>query len=91
MTTTPVLSSDEARLGITWKGEYGELPDPISYGASDDTIRQWATEAISTGGVPGISADRDVDFSLFVVDRYPAKADRHATIQLRAKVPFGGI
>lgn len=91
MTTnlTVLLAPGEAILGITWNGEYGELPDPISFDSTEQAIRRFATEAIAHGGVPGISVDPNVDFSLFQIDRFEAKTDRSATIQLRPKVPFG--
>ena len=85
-----VMEPHQARLSVTWNGMQGDLPDPINFDAPDATIRQFATEAIRGGSIPGITADPNVDFSLFVVDRYPARDDRPwAIVSLRPKVPFG--
>ena len=90
-TNTNTLQPHQARLNITWQGQTGDLPDPISFDAPNASIQQWATEAIRSGGVPGINVDPNVDFSDFVVDRFPSREDRPwNSIQLRPKVPFGG-
>lgn len=81
-----------ARLNITWAGSNGDLPDHIPYDASDAEIRTWATEAIQTGGIPGIQADPMVRLDDFVIDRFPATAEIQANrIFLRPKTPFGLI
>lgn len=76
---------EEMSLNITWDGANGDLLDPVSADATDSQIRDWAAEAVRNGDVPGISADPNVNFSDFVVDRFPPK------IFLRPKVPFGQI
>lgn len=84
------INNDQARLGITWSGQYGELPDPVFYNSTEGDIRQFATEAVRGGNVPGIRADGAVDFKDFVVERFGATADRNYNlIQLRPKTPFG--
>ena len=78
-----------ARLGITINGQYGDLPDDIAYDLSDSEVRRIATEAVATGGVPGI-ARTDADFTNFVVDRLTREGVEPARIiLLRPKVPFG--
>ncbi len=84
------IQNDQARLGITWSGQYGELPDPIHYNSTDGDIRQFATEAVRNGDVPGIRADAAVNFTDFVVERFASTAERPwNTVQLRPKTPFG--
>jgi len=84
------MESHEARLNITWSGQNGDLVDPIAYDAPDKDILQWATEAIRTGGVPGITADLNANLTDFVVDRFAATADVPMNrIVLRPKTPFG--
>lgn len=79
------MENQELSLNITWDGTNGDLPDLVSADATDSQIRDWAAEAVRNGDVPGITADPNVNFSDFVVDRYPPK------IFLRPKVPFGQI
>lgn len=79
-----------ARVNVTWAGENGDLPDPVSWDASDTAVRGWITEAVRGGSIPGITADRRADFADFVVDRFPATETRpYALIQIRPKTPFG--
>jgi hypothetical protein len=78
----------EARLNITFAGQNGDLRDPVSFDATDTDLKQWAAEAISTGGVAGIDA-KEADFADFVVDRFPAKEDLPNRLILRPKTPFG--
>lgn len=79
-----------AKLNITYAGSNGDLPDPVAFDAADGDIKQWATEAIRNGSVPGISANEEVDFSDFVVDRFEANEVRpFALVQIRPKTPFG--
>ena len=81
---------DEARVNVTWGGQNGDLPDAVSFDATDGDVKQWLTEAIRTGGVPGVVADRNVDLRDFVVDRFEATAARpYRLIQVRPKTPFG--
>jgi hypothetical protein len=85
------LNGVQARLNITYNGQNGELPDPVSYDAADGDLKQWATEAVRNGGVPGIAAVNAVDFHDFVVDRFGATADvPYNRLMLRPKTPFGG-
>jgi len=84
------IEAHEARLNITWAGQNGDLPDPISYDAADGDVLQWASEAIRGGDVPGIDADPNVDLQDFVVDRFAAKDDQPNKILVRPKTPFGG-
>jgi hypothetical protein len=85
-----VIREGEARVNITWSGQNGDLPDPVARDATDGDVKQWVTEAVQNGTVPGIAADADVDFTDFVVDRFPAtEARTFALIQLRPKTPFG--
>lgn len=85
-----LIRADEARVNITWAGQNGDLPDPVHFDARDDEIRRWVTEAVATGHVPGIAADRAADFRDFVVDRFAATAQRpYNLIQVRPKTPFG--
>jgi hypothetical protein len=84
------MNANEARLEITWSGEHGTLPDPVSFEATDGDVRGWVAEAIRTGGVPGIPADPNVDLRDFVVERYPSKEGRPDNVlMLRPKTPFG--
>lgn len=82
--------TDTARLNVTWGGANGDLPDPVPYDATDTALRAMATEALVTGGIPGIPADRSADLTDFVVDRFPATPEipQHR-IFLRPKTPFG--
>lgn len=85
------ISATEARVNITYEGQTGDLPDTVSYDATDADVRTWVTEAVRGGGVPGISADADADFRDFVIDRFPANDVRPFNlIQVRPKTPFGG-
>lgn len=77
-----------ARLNITFNGQNGYNPDPVPFDLDDATIRQIATEAVSSGYVPGIDAV-NADFSSFVVDRFPEKDGEPNKIMLRPKTAFG--
>ena len=84
------MEAHEARLNITYGGQNGDLEDPVSFDASDGDIRQWATEAVRAGTVPGIPADPNASFVDFVVDRFEATDARpDRLISLRPKTPFG--
>lgn len=84
-----VMPEHMARLTITYKGEQGDLPDPVSFDATDGDLKQVATEAVRAG-IPGIDADPGVDFTDFVVDRFAAKNDvPYNRLSLRPKTPFG--
>jgi hypothetical protein len=85
-----VIAANEARVNVTWKGQNGDLPDTVARDATDADVRQWVTEAVRTGGIPGINADARADFTDFVIDRFAANDARpYNLIQVRPKVPFG--
>jgi hypothetical protein len=84
-----VMEDYEAMVNVTWSGSNGDMPDPVSYDSTDDAILQMVTEAVQTGGIPGIPSDNNADFENFVVDRFPATEDRPNRIMVRPKTPFG--
>jgi hypothetical protein len=85
-----LLDDTQARVNVTYKGELGDLPDPVQFEATDQNIKQWVTEALRTGGIPGITADAGADLTDFVVERYRARDDRpFHSVALRPKTPFG--
>lgn len=84
------IQDTEARVNVTFSGSNGDLPDPVLFQAGDADIKTWVTEAVRTGGVPGIAAAPNADFSDFVVDRFAASEARPWNyIVLRPKTPFG--
>jgi hypothetical protein len=84
------ILAHEARVNITWRGQNGDLPNPAPFDATEGDIKQWITEAVTNGSVPGIRADADVDFTDFVVDRFRPNEQRPFNlIQIRPKTPFG--
>lgn len=87
-----VMENHQARLNITYDGQNGDMRDPIPYDASEADIRRWCTEAVQNGDVPGLGAHPDVDFTDFKIDRFgPTETRDHNLIQIRPKVPFGGL
>lgn len=79
----------EARVNVTYAGQNGDLPDPVSFDATDGDIKQWLTEAIAHGGIPGIP-EGAADLRDFVVDRFGATETRpYNLLQVRPKTPFG--
>lgn len=85
------MEANEARVNVTYGGSNGDLPDPVSFDAPDGDIRQWVTEAVRTGGVPGIGVNAGADFGDFVIDRFASTEARpYNLIQVRPKTPFGG-
>lgn len=78
----------EAVLNITWAGQNGDLPNPVLFDSADADIRRWATEAVRAG-VPGITADANVNFQDFVVERFGATEGLPNRVVLRPKTPFG--
>ena len=86
-----VILPDQARLEVTYRRQHGELPDPVTFDASDNDIRGWVTEAIRTGGIRGIEADPTANLDDFVIDRFhPVEGVReHNLVQIRPKVEFG--
>lgn len=85
------MEAYEARVNITYKGSNGDLLDPVTFDATDAEIRTWVTEALRTGGVPGIPADPEADLTDFVVDRFAAKEDLPNRLMIRPKTPFGVV
>lgn len=84
------MEANEARVNVTWNGENGELPDPVFFDSTDTDIRGMVTEAVRSGGVPGIPADANADFQDFVLSRFPANEARpYNLIVVRPKTPFG--
>lgn len=84
------LALNEARVNVTFAGQNGDLPDPVSVDASDGDVRAWVTEAVRTGSIPGIGVNATADFTDFVVDRFPPNDVRpYSLISLRPKTPFG--
>lgn len=84
------LAVTDARVNVTWNGENGDLPDPVHFDSADSDVRMWVTEAVANGGIPGIPADPNADFTDFVVDRFAANEDvPYNRIMLRPKTPFG--
>jgi hypothetical protein len=80
----------DARVNITYAGNNGDLPDLVNFDATDGDIRQWITEAVQGGGVPGIPASPNADFKDFVIDRFTATDVRpYNLISVRPKTPFG--
>jgi hypothetical protein len=86
----PVLDANMARVNVTYGGQNGDLPDPVSFDATDGDVKQWIVESLRTGGIPGIPETHDVDLKDFVVDRFEATEARpYRLLQLRPKTPFG--
>jgi len=86
------IEDNQARVNVTHGGFNGELPDPVMFQAGDGDIKAWVTEAVRTGGIPGINADPTADFSDFVIDRFAATEARPWNcIFVRPKTPFGFI
>jgi hypothetical protein len=84
------IKDTEACVNVTHNGRNGDLRDPVMFQATDTDIKAWVTEAVRTGGVPGLDAAPDADFSDFVVDRFVATEVRPWNyIVLRPKTPFG--
>ncbi len=85
-----MIGDNEARVNVTFAGSNGDLPDPVNFDATDGDIKQWVTEALRTGGIPGIAADANASLQDFVVDRFEANDARpYKLLQLRPKTPFG--
>lgn len=85
-----VLQPHQARLNITWQGNNGDLPDPVPFEAGDGDVKQWASEAVRQGYIPGIPADANVNFNDFIVDRFRSNDEvAYNRLFLRPKTPFG--
>jgi hypothetical protein len=86
----PQVVDHMAKLSITFAGQQGDLPDPVPYDATDAVLKQMATESVRQGYVPGIDAAPNADFTDFVVDRFPSRADvPFNRLSIRPKTPFG--
>lgn len=84
------MEANEARVNVTYNGANGDLPDPVSYQASNGDIFQMVAEALHTGYIPGIPADPNADLTDFVVDRFDANEVRpYSLLSVRPKTPFG--
>ena len=84
------MQTTEARVNVTYRGSNGDLPDTVSWDATDQDVRGWVTEAVRTGTLPGLLTDPVADFTDFVVDRFSANEARpYNLVQLRPKTPFG--
>ena len=84
------MENDQAKVNVTYNGANGDLVDPVLFDASDAQVRGWITEALRTGGIPGIPADPGADVSDFVIDRFSATEVRpYNLLSLRPKTPFG--
>ncbi len=84
------IAANQARLNVTWAGQNGDYPDPVSYDANDGDVRQFASEGIRTGYIPGIAGDATVDLKDFVVERFNATQEvPYNRIVVRPKTPFG--
>ncbi len=84
------MREDEARVNITYSGSNGDLPDPVPFESTDGDLKQWVTEALRGGDIPGIAPNANVDLNDFVVDRFAASEARPFNlIQIRPKTPFG--
>ena len=85
----PLIRADQARVNVTWQGENADLPDPVSFDATDGDVKQWVTEAVRAG-FPGMPAAHDANFGDFVVDRFRSNdACPYNRLMVRPKTPFG--
>lgn len=84
------IADNQARVSVTWKGQQGDLPDPVAYGAANGDVFQWVTEAVRAGDIPGIDADPDANFANFVVDRFDAHEEvPYNRLAVRPKTAYG--
>lgn len=84
------IAAHEARVNVTWNGRNGDLVDAVPYNANDGDIRAWVCEALRSGAVAGMRADRVVNLQDYVVDRFPASRQvPYNRIFVRPKTPFG--
>lgn len=85
-----VMPVNAAKLNVTWGGQNGDLPDPVPYDATEADLKVMAAEAITSGYIPGIGADANVNLGDFIVDRYAATDEiPFARVFIRPKTPFG--
>lgn len=84
------MEAFQARVNVTYNGQNGDLPDPVSFDATDGDVKTWVSEALRTNGVPGINGAGRADLADFVVDRFAATEARpYNLLALRPKTPFG--
>lgn len=87
----PLIRPDQARVNITYGGQNADLPDPVPFASTDGDVKQFVTEAVRAGTIPGLRADVGANFADFVVDRFESTEARPFNLlQLRPKTPFGG-
>jgi hypothetical protein len=85
-----MINANEAMVNVTWNRQNGNLVDPVPLDSADGDVRQWITEAVRAGSVPGIPADGAADFHDYVIDRFaPTDARPYNLISVRPKTPFG--
>lgn len=89
--TTHTIPPHLAVLNITWRGENGNLPDPVDPRLSDAQICEMVEEVLQTGGVPGIPADPRARVANLVIERFePNEAYPYSRLLARPAVEFGG-
>lgn len=87
------LGDHDAVVNITYKGQAGDLPDPVNIDSTDNMIKQFVAEALRGGNVPGIDPVTgfvDDDLADLVVERiapHPPEYDFHR-ILVRPKTGF---
>jgi len=84
-----VVPEPQAQLNVTYNGQNGDYPDPISFDLTEGDIKQIVSEAIQTGYIPGIDPVENPDIGDFVVDRFNATDDLPQRLMVRPKTPFG--
>lgn len=84
------MEAYEAQVNVTYKGQNGDLQEPVNFEATVGDILTWVAEAVQGGDIPGIAADNTANFQDFVVDRFPAQGDLPNRLMVRPKTPFGG-
>ena len=89
MVDLQAVPEPEARLNVTYNGQNGDYPDPVSYDLSDGDVKQIISEAIQTGYIPGIDPVANPDLGDFVVDRFEATDELPQRLMIRPKTPFG--
>jgi hypothetical protein len=85
------METNQALLNVTWNGQNGDNPEPVSWDLSDAEILVIAQESIRSGHIPGIRQDEKATLTDFVVDRFSATTEPPiaARLMVRPKVPFG--
>lgn len=86
-----IIEPHQARVQVTYNRQHGELPDAVTYDSPDGDIRGWVTEAIRTGGVPGVAADPTANLRDHVIEKFPPVPGvrPHHLIEVRPKTEFG--